>query len=254
MAKLDGYFVWYELMTTDPGAAEAFYGEVIGWQVEPFQGAPMPYALWKVDGTSVGGCMQLPPEAQEAGPHWIGFVQVDDIDASVAKAESLGGRCLVPAADIPEVGRFATLADPRGGTLSIFKPAKDEMSVPDPARDGDFSWHEHGTDELASAFDFYAGLFGWSVAEDMDMGPGGIYRLYQVGEHQLGGFYQRGPGMPDMGHGFLYYIKVGDLDAALARVEKHGGTKVAGPMPVPGGSRIGLCRDPQGAAFALTGK
>ena len=35
--------VWYELMTTDLKAAEKFYGNVIGWNAAPFEGAGHPY-------------------------------------------------------------------------------------------------------------------------------------------------------------------------------------------------------------------
>lgn len=35
MANTQGAPVWYELMTSDPDAAEAFYGRVIGWTTAP---------------------------------------------------------------------------------------------------------------------------------------------------------------------------------------------------------------------------
>jgi hypothetical protein len=52
---------------------------------------------------------------------------------------------------------------------------------------------------------------------------------------------------------WLYYVNVGDIEAAVARVAAAGGQTVNGPMQVPGGSWIAQCRDPQGAMFALVG-
>jgi predicted enzyme related to lactoylglutathione lyase len=53
---------------------------------------------------------------------------------------------------------------------------------------------------------------------------------------------------------WLYYVNVGDIDAALERVKAAGGTILNGPMEVPGGDWILQGSDPQGAAFALVGK
>ena len=256
MAKYDGRFIWYELMTTDMKAAQAFYSEVIGWEVEPFEGAPMPYTLWKVAEQSVGGCMVLPEEARAAGalPHWEGYVQVEDVDAIVRQAEALGGKCVAPASDIPEVGRFATVADPQGAMLSVFKPAREgEMTVPDPLRPGDFSWHELATTDHSAGFGFYSALFGWELLEDMEMGEGMIYRLYGFGEEQLGGMYTQ-PAETKGPPGWLYYLKVEDVDAAVARIEASGGKVVMGPHEVPGGSRVAQALDPLGATFAVHGK
>jgi hypothetical protein len=49
----------------------------------------------------------------------------------------------------------------------------------------------------------------------------------------------------------MYYVRVDDLEATIGRVTKHGGTVNLGPHEVPGGDRIAMCADPQGAAFAL---
>ena len=57
--------------------------------------------------------------AMGAPPHWIGYTAVDDVDASVKKATSLGGKVLAPAFDIPKVGRVAVLADPQGAAFAI---------------------------------------------------------------------------------------------------------------------------------------
>ena len=53
-AKPLGRFVWFDLMTTDPAAAPAFYSRVTGWGTDQFPG-PTPYTMWTSDGAPLGG-------------------------------------------------------------------------------------------------------------------------------------------------------------------------------------------------------
>ena len=61
-----GRFVWYDLMTTDPGGAMDFYTKVAGWGTQRFEASPMPYTMWTTHDTPIGGVMQLTPEMQGA--------------------------------------------------------------------------------------------------------------------------------------------------------------------------------------------
>jgi len=87
MSNSHGKFVWYELMTTDTAGAEAFYRGVIGWDAQDSDMPGMSYTLFKAGETSVGGMMALPQTAcaEGARPGWIGYVTVDDVDASASK-------------------------------------------------------------------------------------------------------------------------------------------------------------------------
>ena len=87
-----GRFLWYDLMTSDPAAAQAFYGSVMGWGTEAFEGGPEPYDMWTRDGQPLGGLMQLPEEAVAAGapPHWLAYIGTPDVDATSARAGDLG--------------------------------------------------------------------------------------------------------------------------------------------------------------------
>lgn len=247
-----GEFVWYELMTTDAEGAKAFYTDVVGWGTAPFEGSPVPYTMWTKGEAPVGGVMDLPDEARQAGapPHWLGYVAVPDVDAAAEKAKELGGRVIHGPHDIPEVGRFAILADPQGAVVSAFKGAQEmsgEKKDPEP---GDVAWHELATTDYGAAFDFYTELFGWDKQQAMDMGEAGVYQMYGLGERMLGGMYNKGADMPYPPH-WLYYIATADLDGAAKKIEAKGGKIMVGPMEVPGGGRIVVGTDPQGAAFAL---
>jgi predicted enzyme related to lactoylglutathione lyase len=118
-----GAFTWNELHTRDIAAAQAFYG-ALGWGVEERPFGDVTYTIWQVDGEMVAGGMQMneqfPPDLPS---HWMVYFAVDDTDAGADKAKQLGGNVAVPPTDIPEVGRFAVIADPQGATFSIIKNA-----------------------------------------------------------------------------------------------------------------------------------
>jgi predicted enzyme related to lactoylglutathione lyase len=112
-----GAFGWTELMTTDHEAAKTFYTSLFGWQTEEYPMEGMQYTVVKVDGEPVGGIMSMSPEASGMPPTWSVYVTVEDVDATAAQVETLGGKIVRPPMDIPDVGRFCVLQDPQGGVI-----------------------------------------------------------------------------------------------------------------------------------------
>ncbi len=112
-----GAFGWIELMTTDQEAASEFYTTLFGWETEEYPMEGMKYTVLKFGGEPVGGIMPAPPEYQGMPPCWSVYVTVDDVDATAARVEELGGKLLRPPTDIPDIGRFCVLQDPQGGTI-----------------------------------------------------------------------------------------------------------------------------------------
>jgi predicted enzyme related to lactoylglutathione lyase len=254
MSKSHGYFVWYELVTNDVNGAIRFYKDVIGWGTQAWEGGDAPYSMWTAGGTPVGGITALPDDAKRVGakPHWFAHVLADDVDALAKKAEALGANIQVPPRDIPTIGRFSIITDPQGAEISLFTPSQTGTPPAAEATNGHFSWHELMAGELGGAFRFYSQLFGWEKTQAVES-PMGTYQMYGKGGRTLGGMATKPKDYPAPPH-WLYYVKVDDLDGALARVKKDGGTVMHGPMEVPGGDRVAQCADPQGAAFALHGK
>ena len=245
-AEIRGRFVWHELMTTDPQAAGAFYSKVLPWKTQP-SGMP-DYTLWVSGKTQTGGLMAQPESARQAGvpPSWLVYIGTPDVDATAAAAERLGGKVLKAPADIPNVGRFAVLADPQGAAFAIFTPGPMPAGG---APSSDFSWHELATSDQQAALTFYSELFGWSRGPAHDMGPAGTYQLIEHGSEQVGGVYKvMDASKPPH---WLTYIKVASVDKAAAAAKAVGGRVTQGPMEVPGGSRIAQILDPQGGAFAV---
>lgn len=246
-----GRFVWYENLTRDPKAAVTFYTDVIGWNTQPFAEGGGDYTMWVGSQGPLGGVMKLPDEAAKMGapPNWMAHVLVDDVDATAALAKKLGGKIHKEPEDIPTVGRFAVIGDPQGAFLSIFKPSA-PMTMHDPSKAGEFCWNELLTSDSVAAFKFYSALFGWKIIQEMEMGPAGTYRIFGIGDRQIGGMMTTPKGSP-MPPTWIYYTETPDLDSAIGRATKRGAKIMNGPMEVPGGGRIAQLMDPQGAAFAL---
>lgn len=113
-----GAFGWFELMTTDPEGAKKFYAGLFGWEYEDMPMGPgSTYTIVKAGGKAVAGMMAQPDECKGMPPSWDIYITVDDVDATAAMVETFGGKVLRPPCDIPEVGRFAVLADPQGAVI-----------------------------------------------------------------------------------------------------------------------------------------
>jgi predicted enzyme related to lactoylglutathione lyase len=114
-----GQFAWNELVTKDVEAAKQFYAELLGWSYEPM---PMPdggtYWLAKSGDKVAGGLMTM----DGVPSNWMPYVEVDDVDARVAKVAANGGTVMRPAFDIPDVGRIAILTDATGAPLGLMTP------------------------------------------------------------------------------------------------------------------------------------
>jgi uncharacterized protein len=118
-----GALCWNELCTRDPDRAGAFYADLLGWARETM---PMPgfeYTVFKRGEQPAGGMMAIQPEWGDVPPHWGVYFAVEDCDATAATATKMGGAVLMGPADIPDVGRFATLRDPQGAIFSVLQPA-----------------------------------------------------------------------------------------------------------------------------------
>ena len=252
-----GRFVWHELMTTDPDAAQAFYKKVIGWKTSQMQGGQMRYDFWQTGDTPdtmVGGLMAMQPGAlaMKAPPSWTAYIEVPDADATVKQATKLGAKVLVEPKTVEQAGRFAVLQDPQGAVFAVITSETAPAPETDP-KPLEFSWHELGTSDPAAAIKFYEQLFGWVKQSEFDMGKMGVYHMFGRDRFTYGGIMRKPPEAPATY--WLHYVLVPDsADAAVERAKKAGGKLMLGPMDVPGGDRVAILSDPQGAMFAVHSK
>ena len=153
--------------------------------------------------------------------------------------------------DIPSVGKIGIVSDPQGVGYALIQGYSDKPSEAfDQAKPGHGNWHELYTTDLAAAFDYYAGQYGWTKGQTMPMGEMGDYQLFQADGVDIGGMMKAPPNVPPS---WGYYFGVPDIDAAVEAINANGGAVVNGPMEVPGGAWIVQLTDPQGAYVAVVG-
>jgi predicted enzyme related to lactoylglutathione lyase len=246
-----GDFVWYELCTTDPVAAADFYCKVIGWTITPSGLPGIDYSLACLGDRHIAGIMTLPPAQMPPRPVWFGYIAADDVDAKAKEIEVAGGTIHKGPQDIPTVGRFAVVSDPRGAAFMLFKGTGEPLPPPTMMQTGTVGWHELHTSDSEKAWTFYERMFGWTKDTAFDMGPMGKYQLFRASADAIGGMMTDTQSSP---HPYwLYYFVVDDIDAGLDRLTTNGGTVLFGPREVPGGAWVVNARDPQGGNFALVG-
>lgn len=258
---MSGKFFWYELMTDDRAAAEAFYAKVIGWTLSPFGPPEEPYVIVEAGGRGVGGIMAMPKDARDGGmkPCWVGYVHVDDIDAAVERIRAGGGKVYREPAEIPTVGRFAVCADPQGAMFNMLQPDSTAEMPPVPMGTvGAIDWHELHSSDAKGGLAFYVAQFGWSATDALDMGPMGTYQMFAMeaveGAAECGvtvGGMMTDPQAPQPY--WTFYFHVEDIDAAIGRIKDNGGGILFGPQEVPGGAWVANALDPQGAMFSIAG-
>ena len=255
-----GDFIWYELMTPDAEGSKTFYDAVVGWNigegVAEYNGYRM---IGTADDGFTGGVLPITDEMQQHGarPTWLGYLNARDVDAKLAEIESAGGKTLMGATDIPNVGRIAMVADPQGAPFYVMKPIPPEgkenqaSTVFSPTDQGRCAWNELSTSDPVAARQFYGQQFGWTSDNFMPMGEHGEYRFIDNEGLTLGAI---AGAMEGQHPHWRFYFRVPSVGSAKQTVEAKGGKVIMGPMEVPGGDRIIIGIDPQGAEFALVGK
>jgi predicted enzyme related to lactoylglutathione lyase len=242
-----GTFCWSELATSDQGAAKAFYGGLFGWDADDSPlGDGAYYSMQLRDGKPVAAIAAQPQQQRDAGvpPLWNSYVSVDDADAVAERAKALGAELHAPPFDVMTVGRMAVIQDPQGAYFMLWQP-RDHVGAGLVNTAGALVWNELQSPDLDASASFYGDLFGWQVEQFAGMQD--RYLSIKNGEANNGGMRELTPPSPP---NWLVYFGTEDIDAALAKVDELGGSKLAGPIDI-GIAKIAVVADPQGAVFAL---
>jgi len=256
-----GSFIWYELMTSDPEAAHAFYNSVVGWTIgasEMPAGGIDYRMIQRTDGGNAGGVLALTDEMIGGGakPGWLGYIYVPDVDAEVASIVADGGTVQLPPITLDGVGRMAMVSDPLGAAFYVMTPqppadvedATSEVFTVD--RPQTVRWNELVSPDDDAAVAFYTRHFGWTQEGAMPMGPLGDYRFLQLEGVGIGAVMKKAEFMQG---GWTFYVGVDDIDRALKAARTAGATAHGEPQQIPGGEFTIHLTDPQGAFLGLVG-
>ncbi len=182
-------------------------------------------------------------------PTWLGYVSVADVDETVASIEQAGGKALMPAFDIPNIGRIAMVADPQGAPFYLMKPIppaddptrQERRLLADRAAARRLERAQHHRSDKRRRF--YGEQFGWTSDEFMPMGEMGEYRFFDHRGTRIGALCGVMPGQQPK---WRFYFRVPSINAAKQAVEDKGGTINMGPHQVPTGDWIVIGTDPAG--------
>jgi predicted enzyme related to lactoylglutathione lyase len=95
-------------------SAAEFYHRLLGWEFDSMPGEENAYKVIRVGREAIGGVVKAPAGTAAV---WGCYVTVDDVRTLARQCEALGGRVLMPATEIPTVGRMAVLQDPQGAVF-----------------------------------------------------------------------------------------------------------------------------------------
>ncbi len=116
-----GAFAWSECNTPDADAAATFYGKVFGATHQRLEGdMPTTYYTLHKGESVVAGVLQMNEQWAGIPPHWMIYLAVADIDASMEQVKTLGGKVVVPAFPTPH-GRISVVNDPQGAAFTLIQ-------------------------------------------------------------------------------------------------------------------------------------
>jgi predicted enzyme related to lactoylglutathione lyase len=248
-----GTFSWVELATPDQNASIAFYHALFGWDV---QNQPMGpddfYSLFTIRGKEVGAAFTLHPVERKGSvpPHWNMYITVGDVDAAAARAVELGAKVFAPPFDVKGTGRMAVLQDPTGAVFQVWEGRK-HIGAKILNENGALCRSELTTRDTRAAEAFYTKLFGWTARHDVPSAQPDYTEFHNEGRKGVGMMAMPADMPAAVSSYWMPYFQVADCDASTARLQALHGTLMVGPHQIPGTGRFSICRDPQGAMFAL---
>jgi predicted enzyme related to lactoylglutathione lyase len=251
-----GQFLWHELLTADPAAGAGFYSKVLGWKAQPWEGNAE-YTMLSHGKGPVGGARVVGRDAlaSKAGPNWLTYVGVPNIEEALAAVKDKGGQVIHPVTGVgSDGGRYAVIADPQGAVIGVYEPGAGMSAGGADPTSTPVVWHELTAEDPVAALQFYHDIFGWDVVGTHPMGGDvGTYYLFGKGTTQMGGAFVRGKHLAPSWPRWLVYLSVPSVTAAVEAAKAAGGQVLNGPHQVPGGNWIAQVVDSHGVPVALHG-
>jgi predicted enzyme related to lactoylglutathione lyase len=267
---LHGVPSWIDLETHDVDAALAFYGDLFGWKFTEKlpPGAPGRYVIASQDGTDATSVAAIatPDEGFDGEVAWHTYLAVDDIAATAARVDELGGRVSSPPEAVgppgQPAGRMARIVDPQGAPSRLWqagtRPGAQAVNAP-----GTWNFSNLLTPDVDRALQFYGPLLGWVRSDDLGAG---MARVPGYGDHLARtvdpGIHERQehvpPGFADVVAGVVradgparwsVAFAVADRDGSAEQAERAGATVLA--TEDSEWSKATTIRDPFGAGLVL---
>jgi predicted enzyme related to lactoylglutathione lyase len=114
---------WMDLTVPDAATVRDFYQSVAGWKVQECDmGGYSDYIMTTAGGKAVGGVCWARGTNAGLPPVWLMYINIPDMDASIASVLALGGKVLAGPKNMG-AARYAVIEDPAGVKSALYQPA-----------------------------------------------------------------------------------------------------------------------------------
>jgi len=241
---------WVDLQVDDTQAARAFYGELLGWDIQDGPEEAGGYLMALLNGRPVAGIG--PKTSEQPTPNvWTTYLAADDADAVADRVTAAGGTVFMPPFDVLDVGRMTVAADSAGAVFGVWQ-GKSHAGAGIVNEPGAVCWNEIHTRHYATAQKFYADVFGYRFTEIGD-GASFVYSTISLSDDasaQVGGAMDDPQVPPGIEGYWLAWFAVADADSAAAEIVRLGGSLLVEPSGSPFG-RMAIATGAQGELFGI---
>ncbi|HZZ18436.1 MAG TPA: VOC family protein [Opitutaceae bacterium] len=243
-----GKLVWADLFTSRPDEATKFYTDLFGWTTTVVHQKGNSYTIFFNNGVPVAG---LSPHSagKEAHPSkWIGYLSVDDIEATTALIKKNGGQVHARPRNFPDRGFQAIISDGEGIAIGLLQSSSGDPADMDTAAGG-WNWFELYSKDPVTSSAFFHNVLNYDSAPEVKSGRKSEFVL-SSGGNSRGGIAPLPEG-EGVNASWLGVIRVDDIDQTLSKVTGLGGEVQVAPRAVEFGSRFAIVSDPTGGSIGL---
>ncbi len=246
-----GRFCWVELTANDWQQAKDFYCQLFSWQaIDQDISGGMYYTMLQSDGKTVAAMYQMTDiqKMQKQQTSWLSYIAVDDVDASVVLATTLGAEVLAGPHDVMGAGRMAVINEANGAQFAIWQ-GKEHPGLELRDANNSLCWNELVSRDTSKSKEFYQHMFSWQYT-DKDMAGMSYTELSNVGIAQ-GGMMQLTKEWGNIPPHWMSYFSVKSCDETVAKAQRLGAEICVPATDIPKVGRFSVINDPQGATFSV---
>lgn len=247
---LPGKMIWADLYTKSTATEIQFYTGLFGWTASTLQrpsGAT--YVVLSNAGQPVAGVVyREAPQGDTGQGRWISYLSVSDVAQTVTTASALGGKVIHPARMLPGRGMQGIVTDSEGSLIGIIHSSTGDLDDSEPSV-GSWAWAHLSARDPAKSAQFYHAVFGQEVVPDTRDGRTDSFFLNSQGftRASIGPIPNRPEAVPE----WLGFIRVANLDDAVAKATSLGAHVLLYPKSTEADSRLAIVADPGDVAIGL---
>ena len=247
---LPGKMIWADLYTKNPTTEIQFYTGLFGWKAATVQrpsGAT--YVVLSADQVPVAGVIfRDAPKGDTGQGRWISYLAVTDVNKAIAAVTGLGGQVVHPAKVLADRGMQAIVTDPQGSLIGLIHSNSGDPDDTE-AGMGTWAWAHLSARDPAAASQFYHAAFGQDIVPDTREGRTDSFLLNSQGftRASIGPIPNRPEARPE----WLGFIRVANLDDAIAKAISLGAHVLHNPKSTEPNSRLAIIADPADVAIGL---